>query len=410
MEDLDASDATRLDAAIRTSHVAVGIGATVERRVALVPPESERGPITSASNLYAAMMASYFEALLGAATDLDALDQGPAHCALPSVVAASVASSITGRPSAGLALAALSGIEAGSRLRAAIENRPGSGFHSVAVFGTVAAAAAAASALELNSGEYANALGIALTRAAGLSLNSAATEVGLTHFGWATAHGLEAAWLARLGAKASLDVEAALRSFYPNSGFAADFGSAPVVGLKRLFFKRFPCNIYLNLIVLGLADGSGSRADALRIEMPHIRHLDNPDPADARQARNSAQAVASIALDGEPSYSAFLAVPAARRPDATDRQLALEIVMDPGAATGLADAAIRIVASRNGDPLVDRVVTGTLLGPWDLTHAKRLVADLDLDPWVHRLYSGDYRAGQDLAFERVLSPTIVEVR
>jgi MmgE/PrpD N-terminal domain len=411
LEELDASDAMRLDAAIRTSHLAVGIGSAVERAVALVPPEAVCKAITPASDLYAAMTSSYFEALLGAATDLDALDRGPAHCALPSVVAASVASSVASGTSEAIGRAVLAGIEAGSRLRAAVEGRPGSGFHSVGVFGTFAAAAAAATALQLDATEYANALGIALTRAAGLSQNSAATGVGLTHFGWAAAHGLEAAWLARLGATASLDVETALHTFYPDSTVIADFDDAAPRGLKRLFFKRYPCNVYLNLIVLALADGSASGADAIRIEMPAVRHLDSPRPVDVRQARNSAQAVAAVAVLGDPSYSSFSRAPGLGHGSDSQREptLAVEVEMDPTAATGLESTAVRVTASRRGAVVADRTVPAMELGPWDLAHARRLVRDLPLDDWIGRVYESDYRASRDWALDRVLNPSLVEV-
>ena len=99
-------------------------------------------------------------------------------------------------------------MEVGARLRAAITRvRPGIGFHSVGTFGTVAAAAAVAVLLNLDEDQAGNAFGIALTRASGLAMNNAMTDIGLTHFGWAAAHGLEAAWLATLGYTAATNLD-----------------------------------------------------------------------------------------------------------------------------------------------------------------------------------------------------------
>jgi hypothetical protein len=57
-------------------------------------------------------------------------------------------------------------------------------------------------------------MAIALTRASGLALNSAASTIGMTHFGWGAAHGLEAALLACEGWDASHDVQRALASLF----------------------------------------------------------------------------------------------------------------------------------------------------------------------------------------------------
>ena len=64
------------------------------------------------------------------------------------------------------------------------------------VRGGGAAAASASRALGLSPAACTDALAIALTRASGLAINSAASMIGMTHFGWGAAHGLEAALLA----------------------------------------------------------------------------------------------------------------------------------------------------------------------------------------------------------------------
>jgi 2-methylcitrate dehydratase PrpD len=258
----------------------------------------------------------------------------------------------------------------------------------------------------------AHALGIAVSRAAGLSANSAATELGLTHFGWAAAHGLEAAWLARDGMKASLDIGQALGVFYPSAAVSvADLGADALMGLRRTYFKHFPCNVYLNLIVLALAEGEAREADTLAVELPAVRHLDVPAPTSVRQARNSAQAVAAASARGAPTYRTFSAPELDLATNAPLAELARRVTvsMPPDRPTDLGRASVRVHAVRGRHVLLDHTVHATALAPYGRAHAEHLVSGLGLDDWVTTLYGAEYRRAADLAFDRVLSTAQVEV-
>ncbi|MCC7081031.1 MAG: MmgE/PrpD family protein [Burkholderiales bacterium] len=190
-----------LEQAVRASLLCTWIGV---QRESWVWPYS-RGARAPAAR----MLAGLFDSLggigrlgtLAGAADLDPMDPGPSHTVLPATLAACVAAGVVGpRDDDTVASSVLAGVEAGWRLRRSISSaRPGIGFHSAGVYGAIAAAAAAARALRLDGPGCTNAIGIALTRAAGLAINSAASMIGMTHFGWGSAHGLEAALLASEG-------------------------------------------------------------------------------------------------------------------------------------------------------------------------------------------------------------------
>jgi 2-methylcitrate dehydratase PrpD len=276
------------------------------------------------------------------------------------------------------------------------------------VFGTIAAAAAAARAMSSTPLEMANAVAIALDRSAGLASNSAATRIGLTHFGWAAAHGLEAAWLARTGLSASLDLTAALGTYFPDSAVdTAPFEGADVgQSLRRTYFKQYPCNVYLNLIVKA-ADGVVTEGiDRIELELPPVRHLDAPSPTDVRAARNSAQAVAAAASSSEPTYATFSSPQFDLNRNAALSQLASKVTikMDPRAPTGLDEATVRFVGWSGSRLVVDRTVDGSSLGPWTQAHRRQLTRGLDLDSWLDRVITADYASGHESVLERLLAP------
>jgi len=342
---------------------------------------------------------------LAGAADLDPMDPGPSHTVLPATMAACAARRASGTKGctsaddANIAVGVLAGVEVGWRLRRAILGaRPGLGFHSPGVFGTVAAAAAAARTLDLSAAQSANAVAIALTRAAGLALNSAASAIGMTHFGWGAFHGLEAALLAAHDWPASHDAQRALETLFgegkvDTSRIAGDGAEAPAA--TSLVFKYYPCNIYTNLIAKMLRETGGGPLDRVRIHMPWIPHLDCGAPKDLRQARNSAQAVAAIAAAGDTSYAAFSGSPSPWRPaERVQTMLSrIELDMDRDLPTRLSETAITLCAWRGGQQVLEAKGSMRDLAPWGREHAQELMGADDPTGGIAALYDEPYLHG-----------------
>jgi len=362
-------------------------------------------------NARARMLAGVFQPLggighlatLAGASDLDPMDPGPSHTVLPATLAACIAAALDDpAPEAAeadrrIANGVLAGVEAAWRMRRAVTGtRPGVGFHSPGVFGTIAAAAAAARTLALDELQCSNAVAIALTRAGGLGINSAASMIGMTHFGWGAAHGLEAALLAAEGWDASHDVERALASLFGQAQIdvaALDDSAAPAA-VAGLVFKRYPCNIYLNLLVSMLDAVQDKPVDRIEVRMPWIPHLDCPHPRDLRQARNSAQAVAAIAGTGDASYAAFSGPSGPWQPaPEVSRLLAnVELVADRTAPTRLNEAVLGVRAWRGAALVQDAQGAVRELGGWGIEHARRLLGPQGAGS-ADALYGGTVLAG-----------------
>jgi 2-methylcitrate dehydratase PrpD len=397
--------ATVLEATIRCCLFCVGLGTLDESATVNglpVSPEREAGRHTTA-----AIGQAVYQASLGAAVDLDPMSIGPAHLALPATVAALVAAEFLQKQSdEAVASAVLAGIEAGSRLRDSVRRgRPGSGFHSAGTFGTIAAAASVARLMDLPPTEFANAIGIAFTRMSGLAINAAFTRICLTHFGWAAGHGLEAAWLAANGWGASLNAPAALRAFFPDSPIDVEKlrpreGEELLFGADSILFKRYPCNAYLNPLVIGLS-GSTASIDRVEVRMPAIGHLNRPDPKDIREARYSAQAVAAISMLYPPVYASFTdgVLNLGRNQALKEAMDRVTLIMDDQAPTSLADASIQIKAWSGGRQVLETTEQLRQLTPWSLSHALELLRGRPTG-WVTRLYGLPYAKAYGLATDR----------
>lgn len=328
-------------------------------------------------------------ATLAGAADLDPMDPGPSHTVLPATLAACV----VGGSEPDLASGVLAGVEAAWRLRRSVTGaRPGIGFHSAGVYGAVAAAAAGARTLGLDAQASAHAVAIALTRAAGLAVNSAASMVGLTHFGWGAAHGLESALLAAEGWEASLDLDKALGTLvgpgHVDLSAIEQPGAAGAVA--GLVFKRYPCNIYLNALVGLLEQVSERPVDRIEIRMPWIPHLDCSSPRDIRQARNSAQAVAAIAGAGGVSYAAFCGPRGPWRPDAAVAALLQRVTLmaDRSAPTRLSEAQVGVRAWCGSQQVLEGSRAMRELGGWGVEHARVLLGAQSPPAVVDALYGG----------------------
>jgi hypothetical protein len=409
LEVLDASQVALLSEVIRCCICCLAFGRYFEPLQ--TAPLSGADRQTAPWDIYGCLIAAYRDATVAAAADLDPLSVGPSHLALPATVATSIAAayaSVTDDEK--ISTAILAGIETASRLRLAIRGgRVGVGFHSSGTFGTIAAAASVSRLMGLDTRRTTEALAIALTRMSGLSINSGSKRICITHFGWAAAHGLEAAWLASEDWSASHDVKSAIGSFFPQCTFDTRYlrpeASTMIFGPTSTVSKNYPCNIFLNPLVAELAD-TGDAISALRIRIPSIRHLNHPDPADTRELRYSAQGVAAVALTGDISYRSFsdAALKARNMQRPIDSTRIIEVLLDPSISTDFDLAYVAVGrSSRDGRQQPESSRTLRSLSPWSQDRAFSLAGhDSDLITWIKQLYSLSYSDAYD--FARNLTP------
>ncbi len=360
---------------------------------------------TAPSDIYECLIAAYRDATVAAAADLDPLSTGPSHLALPATIATSIAAAYTSvTDDDEISTAILAGIETASRLRLAVRGgRVGVGFHSSGTFGTIAAAASVSRLMGLDMPHTTDALAIALTRMSGLSINSGSKRICLTHFGWAAAHGLEAAWLASEGWGASHDVKSAIGSFFPqgtlNTSYFRPEAPAMIFGPSSTVSKNYPCNIFLNPLVNELA-GTDARISALRIRIPPVRHLDHSNPEDTRELRYSAQGVAAVALAGDVSYRSFsdtaFNARSIERPIGITRPI--EVLLDASISTDFDLAYVAVCRSSESGGHVESSRTLRSLSPWSRDRAFSLAGrDSDAITWIKYLYSLSYSDAYDFA-------------
>ena len=395
---LDEAQRALLDRIIRCSLYCIGVGAAYgdEETAPLI---QELGPQTRGDpeGWPDCILTAFLDATVGAASDLDPLEHGPSHTALPATVAACVAARLTGATSdEDIATAVLAGIETASRLRMTISGvRPGIGFHSSGTFGTIAAAASVSRLLGADTGQASKALAIALTRMSGLSINSGSARICLTHFGWAAAHGLEAAWLALRGWTASMDLDTALASYFPGAVFDSavlDPGSTTfTLEPPSTIFKLYPCNLFLNPLFQALADGAPPDGP-LHVRIPQIPHLDQGAPRTAREARYSAQAVATLATNYPATYASFTD-PTLHLDDNAEFDRLMQLVtvsLDPGIPTRLDQTYVEIQTADGEHGAKDAAYYLRDLRPWSRAHASELLVGMPSTDWVAKVFESHY--------------------
>jgi MmgE/PrpD N-terminal domain len=389
---LDPQGHELLQKLIRCSLYCVGVGAAYEQ-TETAPLGAELPTRANPGSWSEGLLAALRGATVGAAADLDPLSVGPSHLALLATVSACVAAQVTGiRADDDIATAVLAGIETASRVRMAVSGgRPGVGFHSSSTFGLIAAAASAARLIGLSSIKAAHALAIALTRMAGLSINSGSSHICLTHFGWAAAHGVEAAWLASEGWTASLDLESALQSYFPTCGIDVKSldpsYTTSLLSPASTIFKLYPCNVFLNPLVQAVAGKSVSDLP-LHLRIPDIPHLSQPDPRNAREARYSAQAVAALAILYPQTYRSFtdLALHPATNVALKDVIGQVTVTLDRGIPTGLDQAFIGVRFGGQSQRRDESRHYLHDLKPWSRKHAAEQLAGLSDATWVDRVF------------------------
>lgn len=239
---------------------------------------------------------------------------GTSSC-LPAALALAEQHKATGRR---VITAYALGWEVQGRLRAASAPATSPAYHPPGLVGPLGGAAAAAKVLGLDSGQTQMALGIAASRAGGLTANTG-TMVKSTHPGNAARMGAEAAMLAQMGYTASAT---ALES--PNGYAAALFGGQvdwdiAIGGLGddwRLVnpgfdIKRFPAQVYMQNVIeaaLNLREQDGF--DLAAVEQVTIyrrgRGHSGPTPQSGLDGKFSAEYCAAVALlDGAVGIDSF---------------------------------------------------------------------------------------------------------
>ncbi|XP_059935761.1 cis-aconitate decarboxylase [Mesoplodon densirostris] len=195
-------------------------------------------------------------------------------------------------------------------------------FHPPSVVGTLGSAAAASKFLGLSMTECQEALAIAVSHA-GAPMANAATQTKPLHVGNAARHGLEAAFLARLGLQGNkqvLDMESGFGAFYANyaPNILPDVDSHTwLLDQQDVAFKLFPAHLATHWV----ADAAASvrkhlvrdrallptdHTERIVLRIPDVRYVNRPFPDAEPEARHSFQYVAcATLLDGAVTVSSF---------------------------------------------------------------------------------------------------------
>jgi aconitate decarboxylase len=210
-------------------------------------------------------------------------------------------------------------VQARVRLAATDARRvPGSGFHWPGTTGLFGAVAGCARLLELDHGQTLMALGIAGSRAGGMSINTG-TMTKSSHAGNAARMGVECALLAQAGWSASADV------FGPKGFFDTfmsgdlhpelllqDFAAPLRMLSPGVGFKKHPCNYFTHRPIdaaLALRARHAIRPeDVERVEVvfPRVEYVLRAQPASGLDGKFSVQYTTALALlDGEITVDSF---------------------------------------------------------------------------------------------------------
>lgn len=185
------------------------------------------------------------------------------------------------------------------------------GWHITSTCGVFGAAAAAGKVLGLDEKQLLHAFGIAATQAAGL-VEMLGSMARVLNAGFAARNGLHAALLAARGFEGPAKPLEGLRGFFNVFGGAGDLEA---LGGERwemtgVAYKPYPCGVVLHaLIDASLQDRetlSQAKEIVVALHPLAIERTDRPEPANAIEARLSAQhAVAVCALRGRAGLAEF---------------------------------------------------------------------------------------------------------
>ena len=170
-------------------------------------PDLPAAPLTSSNRMAAPHDSALYNGTLAHAIDYDDVTHPayahPGASLVPAILASARFSGACGREAL---TSYILGIEMVSKLGRALNTAHyKNGWHASATFGTLGAAATAASMMRLEAEPFAMSLGMAASAAGGLRANFGTMTKPL-HAGYASRNGVMAAMMARQGITASLDV------------------------------------------------------------------------------------------------------------------------------------------------------------------------------------------------------------
>ena len=214
-------------------------------------------------------------------------------------------------------------------------------FHPPGAVGPLGAAVAAAHILRLDPGQFANAIGIAASRAGSLLAN-AGTMTKSTHCGHAAALGLESALLAWRGFTANVAVFEAAQGYVPafyDDRFVLDemlgFGRAPLRIVDPGYaIKMFPSQFGTHFGITAALELHPKIPDVSAIcrvvlTAPVMTYVNRPRPKTGLEGKFSLQyTAASALLDGNVGIRTFTDAQLAR-PDLQDLLGKFDLVLDP---------------------------------------------------------------------------------
>lgn len=250
----------------------------------------------------------------------DAIIGHASACLVPTVLAIAESEPISG--SAAIT-AYVAGFETAAALSAPLNPAHYErGWHSTATLGAFGAAAATASAIELNSKQTANAINLTASMASGLKRNFGSMAKPM-HVGIAVRSGLTAGLLAARGFDAAADPFSGPGGFfdlYRGDGDLYDAGvpvpgSGSTIESVGIDEKKYPCCYFAHgaiaaaLEVGGQVEGTGREVAAVEVEASRGADdaLRYPDPSTTAEARFSMEYVVAAALvDGAVDVETFL--------------------------------------------------------------------------------------------------------
>lgn len=265
------------------------------------------------------VMAAFANGVAGHVLDYEVMWHPATHATSPTLPAILAVAESQGCSGQEVITALVTGFEVQGRIRVASAKLDLRGFHPPGLVGVMGSAAAASVMLKLSAEQTRMALGIAASRAGGVSANTG-TMTKATHCGNAARMGLEAALLAAKGFTGHPDI------FEHPAGYVAvcfgegfdleavtrDFGRPYRMVQPGIAIKKHPSQYSTHRgIDAALELRQRYRIDpaqiaSVRIETPVMRNTDRPAPRTGLEGKFSFQyTVAAALLDGRVTMETF---------------------------------------------------------------------------------------------------------
>lgn len=266
-----------------------------------------------------AMNAAFANGTLAHALDFDVYQHPRNHPMSPTLPAILALAEKRGHSGREVLSALVVAFEVQYRLRSASNGlRPGKGFHKPGTIGTIGATAACGWLLGLDPTQFANAFGIAVSRAGSFQINTG-TMTKSSHSGHAARMGVECAELAARGWTASSGA-------FDEGGFfdtivgedqnpdllVDDFGSPYSLVDPGIGFKKYPSQGWTQRIIEAALELRREHSietrdvAAIAIEIPPFDFINRPAPSSGLDGKYSVQYAAVVSLlDGDVTIDSF---------------------------------------------------------------------------------------------------------